>query len=204
MVNLKKLDLDKIPFNQAYNQISKGFIQANTINDSNSLLFGNGYELMEMIGDKDLLELILKRHSKENICGEDVIDLNDKYNQEIIKIALENAKKSYKNNISYINEQTEKFEKDIALISENKCKLISFVEYLIASNQYFCGFESDMQFYFNCANITKYHYLDILESIDITSLKLKIIDTDDEYTFRINFTENNGSVYWIDFTIYYA
>lgn len=204
MVNLKKLDLDKIPFNQAYNQIlNKRFIQVNNYENGN-LLFGNGYELIEIIGDKDLLELILKRYSKENICDEEITDLNDKSNQEIIKIALENAKKSYKNNISYINEQTEMFETNISLISENKCKLISFVEYLIASNKYFGGFESDIQFYFNCANITKYHYLDILESIDITALKFKIIDTDDEYTFRINIYEANGSIYWLDFTIYYA
>lgn len=80
MICLKKINLEKTPFNQAYNQISNGYIQVNTIN-GDSLLFGNGYELIEIIGDKDLLELILNRHSKENTCDEEILDTTDLNNE---------------------------------------------------------------------------------------------------------------------------
>ena len=73
MVNLKKLDLDKIPFNQAYNQIlNNRFIQVNNY-ENGILLFGNGYELIEIIGDKDLLELMMNRFNKDTHYDESIV-----------------------------------------------------------------------------------------------------------------------------------
>lgn len=67
MIIIKRYDLEKTPFNEAYNHIKSYFITSENHKITKTLLFSNGYELVQIDGDIDLLDLIIKRHSEENI-----------------------------------------------------------------------------------------------------------------------------------------